>query len=186
MSKRLAVLLSGTGSHLSAMLDHKVPVTLVVTDRPCRAREIAEWTDIPYILLPRIFGDDFDREQYTKDMLRILREKEIGLVAMDGFKTIFSPTMFERGAYHHKILNIHPSLLPLSPGNNAVQDTLDSGVSISGFTIHWATGELDAGPSLLQGSVPVHVDDTHDTLHQRIKDRELECYHVLVRQQLNG
>jgi phosphoribosylglycinamide formyltransferase-1 len=181
MSLRLAVLASGTGSLFASMLEHKLDIQLLVTDRPCHALEIAEEAGIPCQCIPRTFRRDFDREGYTFRMLELLCEHNIGLVAMAGFMTVFSPLMFTWGNYQSKILNTHPSLLPSFKGEHAVRDALDYGVKITGCTIHWATEELDAGPILTQEAVKVLPGDTVESLHERIKVVERELYPALLK-----
>jgi len=187
MTRRLAVLASGTGSLLEAMLERGLPVVLVATDRPCRALQIAREAGVPSVhLLPRSFHKSFDREQYTREMLALLRAEHIELVAMAGFMTVFSPLMFASGAFMCKILNTHPSLLPAFKGDHAVRDALAYGVKVTGFTIHWATEELDEGPILLQHAIPVITGDTVESLHERIKTMERKLYAELLYKILKG
>lgn len=181
---RLAVLASGTGSLLAAMIAEKLPIQLVVVDRECRALHIAAEAGILHVLLPRTFGKSFDRQDYTNNMLALFREHHIDLVAMAGFMTIFSPSMFAHDAYQMKILNTHPSLLPSFKGDHAVEDALAYGVKISGCTIHWATEELDAGPILAQEAVKILPDDTVESLHERIKVAERKLYPMILKELL--
>ncbi|MEX0652307.1 MAG: formyltransferase family protein [Candidatus Paceibacterota bacterium] len=182
MSHQLAVLASGTGSILAAMIEQGLPIKLVVVDRNCGAFEIAKEAKIPSVLLPRTFGPDFDRCKYTQDTLTLLCAHEIGLVAMDGFMTVFSSLMFEPGAYQFRFLNTHPSLLPSFKGNHAVRDALDYGVKISGCTIYMATAELDAGLIIAQEPVPVITGDTEESLHERIKEVERKLYPKIIQE----
>jgi len=180
MTKKLAVLASGKGSLFEAIVEDGLPIELMVADRKCRALDIAKAANIPHVLKSRTFGKEFDRKKYTSEMLTLLREHNIDLVAMAGFMTVFSPLMFEEGAYQSKILNTHPSLLPAFTGAHAVQDAIEYGVKVSGCTIHWATKDLDAGPILLQCAVSVEPDDTAETLHERIKKVERQSYPPLL------
>lgn len=181
MTKRLAVLVSRTGSLLEAMLERSLPIALVGADRPCRALQIAQDAGVPSVrLLPRSFDETFDRAEYTHEMLALLRAERIELVALAGFMTIFSPSMFAPDAFMLKILNIHPSLLPSFKGGYAVRDAIAYGVKVSGCTIHWVTEELDAGPILLQHPVPVITGDTTESLHQRIREAERTLYAELL------
>lgn len=181
MTNRLAVFASGTGSLLAAMIEKGLPIELVVTDRPCRAFDIADEAGLPRVNLHRTFGKDFDREAYTQWVLKELRESEIDLVAMAGYMTVFTPSMFAKDAYFLKILNTHPSLLPSFKGDHAVRDALAYGVKVTGCTIHWATEELDGGPILTQEAVKVMPGDTVESLHERIKAVERELYPELLR-----
>jgi len=178
--KRLAVLVSGTGSLVEPMLKQHVPIVLVLADRPCRALDIANAAGIPTVLVPRSFNATFDREQFTLDVLAHVQNHRTELVAMAGFKTIFSAHMFSPDAYQLKILNTHPSLLPAYKGGNAVRDTLQAGAKVTGCTIHLATENVDDGPILLQEVVPVLPGDTVKSLHARINDIEKDIYPKLL------
>ncbi len=182
MTLRLAVPVSGTGSLLAAMIEQDIPIKLVVADRQCRALEIAATARIPCRLLSRSFGEDFDREKYTGAMLDIFHDHNIGLVAMAGFRTSFAPSMFASTAYQLKILNSHPSLLPAFKGHHPVRDAIKYGVRVSGFTIHWAVPELDAGPIIAQHPVQVLPGDTTESLHERIKVVERELYPAIIKE----
>ena len=178
---RLAVLASGHGSILEAMLAAGVPVDVVLADRPCRALDVAEAAGVPAGLVPRSsFGADFDRVAYTSEVVAALGRHEAGVVAMAGFMTVLAPPMFD--AYAGRVLNTHPSLLPAFPGAHAVRDALAAGVKVSGCTVHIATVRLDDGPILAQEAVPVLADDTEATLHERIKDVERTLYPRVVRE----
>lgn len=185
MTQRLAVLASHTGSLLAAMIERKLPIELVVTDRECRALDIAAEAGIPHVLLPRTFSKSFNREAYTKSMIALLREHRIDWVAMAGFMTVFTPSMFAKDAYFLRVLNTHPSLLPSFKGDQAVKDALDYGVKVTGCTIHWANEELDGGPILTQEAVKVMPGDTVESLHERIKAVERVLYSELLRLMIN-
>lgn len=180
MSRRLAVLASGTGSLLQAMIERGLPIELVVTDRDCRALEIAEVAGLNRVNLKRSFNKDFDRDAYTEQVIRELHEHEIDLVAMAGFMTIFSPAMFADDAFKMRVLNTHPSLLPAFKGHDAVRDAIAYGVKVSGCTIHFATAEVDEGPILAQEAVWVLPGDTVESLHERIKKVERELYPAIL------
>jgi phosphoribosylglycinamide formyltransferase-1 len=172
---RVAILASGTGSLLEAMLDEGVPVDLVVVDRPCRALEIAAERGLTGVLVERTsFGPDFDRVAYAEQVVDVLEAHAIDLVAMAGWGTILEKPVFD--AFEGRILNTHPALLPAFPGWHAVDDALEAGVKVTGCTVHVATIEVDAGPILAQAAVPVLDDDTAATLHERIKAVERRLY----------
>ncbi|KND49292.1 MAG: phosphoribosylglycinamide formyltransferase 1 [Parcubacteria bacterium C7867-008] len=188
MTLRLAVLASGTGSLLEAMIEQSLPIELVLVDRSCRAFDIARRANLSCVHQDRTFRkkDVTGREAYTRRTIAILKEHRIDLVAMAGFMTVFSPCMFEPDAFRMRILNTHPSLLPSFTGDNAVQDALDYGVKVSGFTIHWATADLDAGPIMTQESVKVLPGDTRESLHGRIKEGERALYPALLAELIRG
>lgn len=180
---RLAVLVSGTGSILEAILPTDLPVVVVMADRPCRALEIATASGLPAELVDRRdfggFGAGFDREGYTERLVAVLGAYRVDLVAMAGFGTVLSQSI--QDAYPHRILNTHPSLLPAFPGWHAVKEALDAGVEVTGCTVHLATLETDAGPVLAQEEVRVLPGDTEETLHERIKQTERRLYPATIR-----
>ncbi len=178
MDKRIAVLASGTGTLLQALIDDGLPIAKVYTDRLCPAyTDVAK--DLPRSLVQRTFGKDFDRELYTGQLVEALRENRIDLVVMAGFMTVLSPAMFH--AFGGRITNIHPSLLPAFKGAHAVRDALAAGVAVTGTTVHIATELLDDGRILAQMPVPVLPSDTEETLHERIKQAERVLYPKAIR-----
>jgi phosphoribosylglycinamide formyltransferase-1 len=172
---RVAVLASGTGSLLEAILQAGVPVSLVVVDRPCRATEIAVEHGVQSACVERAsFGTDFDRTAYTEAVVDTLQSHDIDLVVMAGFGTVFDKPIFD--AYENRIINTHPALLPAFKGWHAVEAALAYGVKVTGCTVHVATLEVDSGPILAQEAVPVLAGDTAETLHERIKTVERRLY----------
>jgi phosphoribosylglycinamide formyltransferase 1 len=176
---RIAVLASGSGTLLQAILDDGLDVALVAADRPCRALEIAAAHGVPAELVERTqWGKSFDRPAYTEQLVKVLRSHDVELVVMAGFGTVV-PGLAD--AYPGRVLNSHPALLPAFKGWHAVRDALAAGVSETGTTIHVATAEVDEGPILAQETVPVLPDDTEDTLHERIKQVERRLYPRTIR-----
>jgi phosphoribosylglycinamide formyltransferase-1 len=179
---RLAVLVSGSGTILRAMFDSGLPVTTVLSDRPCAALDMAREHGAADELVDRTlyggFGPDFDRPGYTATVAATLVAHQVDLVAMAGFGTVMTQTVHD--AFPHRILNTHPALLPAFPGWHGVRDALAAGVSETGCTVHLATLEMDAGPILAQQVVPVLAGDTEDSLHERIKVAERALYPATV------
>jgi phosphoribosylglycinamide formyltransferase-1 len=172
---RIAVLASGSGTILGAMLDRGLPISVVVADRPCGAIEIAERGGVAIELVERgSFGADFDRVAYTHEVVDALTRHRIDLVAMAGFGTILSKPIHD--AFPDRIVNTHPALLPAFKGWHAVEDALAAGVKVTGCTVHYARLEVDEGPILAQEAVSVLPDDTVETLHERIKEVERRIY----------
>ncbi|MET0148000.1 MAG: phosphoribosylglycinamide formyltransferase [Acidimicrobiales bacterium] len=172
---RIGVLASGSGTILEAMLDRALPVVVVVVDRPCGAVDVADRAGVDARVVEREdFGPDFDRVAYSKQIVDVLHEAEVDLVAMAGFGTILDEPVFD--AFRGRILNTHPALLPSFPGWHGVADALAYGVKVTGCTVHVATLEVDAGPIVAQEPVTVLADDTVDTLHERIKAVERRLY----------
>lgn len=178
---KLAVLVSGTGTILEAILQAGIKVSLVLADRPCRGLEIAAAAGVPVELVERAAYDQtFDRTEYSQAVADVLQSHGIDIVAMAGFMTILDEPVF--ALYENKILNTHPSLLPDFRGGHAVADTLAAGVKETGCTIHIATLELDHGPILAQGKVPVLPGDTVKSLQERIKTVERKLYPQTIRE----
>jgi phosphoribosylglycinamide formyltransferase 1 len=176
---RIAVLASGSGTLLQAILDDGIPVTLVAADRPCRALEIAAERGVASELVERTqWGKSFDRVAYTDQLVKVLRSHDIDLVVMAGFGTVV-PGLPD--AFPGRVLNSHPALLPAFKGWHAVRAALEAGVEETGTTIHIATAEVDDGPILAQEAVPVLPGDTEETLHERIKQVERRLYPETIR-----
>jgi phosphoribosylglycinamide formyltransferase 1 len=172
---KLAVLASGTGTILDAMIESGVPVGLVMTDRPCAATDVAARHGVPVLTVRRSsFGPDFDRTAYTLQVKDRLVAAGIELIAMAGYGTILDQPIHD--AFPGHVINTHPSLLPAFPGWHAVDDAISYGVKITGCTVHVATLEVDSGPILAQEAVIVGPHDTTITLHERIKAVERRLY----------
>jgi phosphoribosylglycinamide formyltransferase 1 len=178
---RVAVLASGGGSILRAILADGIPVEVVLVDRPCGATAVAEEFGVTAVVVAReSFAAGFDRVAYTERVVEELRAHHVDLVVMAGFGTILDKPIHE--AYGGRILNSHPALLPAFPGWHAVADALAHGVKVTGTTIHVADLEVDTGPILAQEAVEVRPDDTVESLHERIKVVERRLYPATIRQ----
>jgi phosphoribosylglycinamide formyltransferase-1 len=172
---RLAVLASGSGTILEAILEQRIGVDLVLTDRPCRALDVAAAAGVRQVLVERIdFSPGFDRTGYTDAVVAELRAAHTDLVVMAGFMTVLAAPMFI--AFPGRVLNTHPSLLPAFPGSHAVRDALAFGVKVTGCTVHVATEQVDHGPILAQEAVTVLAGDDEASLHERIKAVERRIY----------
>ena len=177
---RIAVLASGSGTLLHAILADGIIVDVVVADRPCRALDIAADHGVPTELVERTeWGPSFDRDAYGERLVKVLRAHGIDLVAMAGFGTVV-PSL--PAAFPGRVLNTHPALLPAFKGWHAVRDALALGVKVTGTTVHLATEDVDAGPILAQQAVAVLPGDTEETLHERIKQVERRLYPATIRQ----
>ncbi len=177
---RIAVLASGSGTLLDAILAEGIPVALVVTDRPSKAQGVAEAHGVPAVLVERSsFGAGFDRDAYTSEVVAVLRSHDIELIVMAGYGTVFGEAI--HAAFPDRILNTHPALLPSFMGWHAGREALAYGVKVTGCTIHVATLEVDAGPILAQEAVAVLPGDDEETLHERIKAVERRLYPQTIR-----
>jgi phosphoribosylglycinamide formyltransferase 1 len=182
---RLAVLASGSGTLLEAMIAQNLPIALVLADRQCRALEIARRAGVSAVLIDRRrfgyrSGADWDRERFTTAVAGQLQRSGAGVIAMAGFMTVFTPSIFAK--FPDRILNTHPALLPDFKGATAVADALAAGISETGCTIHFAAPELDSGTIIAQAEVPVRPGDTVGTLWERIKTAERRLYPAVLRQ----
>jgi phosphoribosylglycinamide formyltransferase-1 len=182
---RVAVLASGSGTILDALCVRGLPVTTVIVDRPCGATDVATRHGVDATPVPRpSFGPDFDRDGYSEEVSAALTAGDVDLVAMAGFGTVLAGPVFD--GFAGRILNTHPALLPAFPGWHAVEAALEHGVKVTGCTVHVATRAVDAGPILAQEAVPVHDDDTVETLHERIKAVERRIYPETVEAVVSG
>ena len=164
------------------MFEAGLPVTTVLSDRPCAALALAEDNGAATELVDRAvyggFGPEFDRAGFTATVAATLVAHQIDLVAMAGFGTVMTEAVHR--AFPQRIVNTHPALLPAFPGWHGVRDALAAGVLETGCTVHLATLEMDAGPILAQEVVPVLPEDTEATLHERIKVAERSLYPATV------
>jgi phosphoribosylglycinamide formyltransferase-1 len=173
--KRFAVLASGGGSNLQALIDRAadgyIPAepSLVLTDRRgIGALERAEAARIPTAVLEY---DSFgSREEFTAAVVEALRDHGADFVCLAGFMRILAPLVPE--TFPDKILNTHPSLLPSFPGAKAVAEALAYGVKVTGCTIHFIDEQVDHGPIVFQEAIAVHPNDDAASLHDKIKKIE--------------
>lgn len=171
---RVGALASGTGTILEAILESGIRLEVVVTDRRCRALEIAEANGIPALLVERTsFGPDFDRDAYAAEVVEALQKFDVDVAVMAGFGTVIPKAV---ASFPGRMLNTHPALLPAFKGWHPVREALSYGVKVTGCTVHVVTEDMDAGPILAQEAVSVLADDTEETLHARIKEVERRLY----------
>jgi phosphoribosylglycinamide formyltransferase-1 len=175
---RLAVLISGRGSNLQALIDAietgklDAEIVLVISDRSdALGLSRAEKAGIPTRVVP--WEGEEQRTAYFERMVRILQEAQVDLVVLAGFMRLLSANLIK--AFPHRVINIHPSLLPAFPGLRAQHQALEYGVRVSGCTVHFVDEGLDTGPIILQKAVPVYDDDTEETLADRILAKEHEA-----------
>lgn len=189
MQHRIGVLLSGRGSNFEALADSiaagRIPgaeIALVISNRegaPGIAR--AAQRGIPSRVIP---SKGMAREDYDRLVVEELRKARVDLVCLAGFMRLLSPYFVS--AFPHRILNIHPSLLPSFPGLEAQRQALEYGVKFSGCTVHLVDENLDAGPIVAQAVVAVRDEDTEETLAARILAEEHRIYTEAVRLVLSG
>jgi phosphoribosylglycinamide formyltransferase-1 len=186
MQARIAVLASGEGSNLQALLDDPVVgacVVLVFSDRAgagaldrARARGIpAEFVDP---------AGAFDRDEYDRSLRKRLDAAEVDTVLCAGFMRVLSAEMVL--PFEGRMLNVHPSLLPAFPGANAPRDALHWGAKVTGVTVHFVDAELDHGAIVVQESVPIEPGDDVGSLHARIRAVEHRLYPRAARALIEG
>ncbi len=176
---KIGILISGRGSNMVALVDAvksgKIPdseVAVVISDKPNAAGiKQAEESGIETVVIER---RGRAREEHDAGIIDELRKRNVDLVCLAGYMRLLSKDFIH--AFENRIINIHPSLLPAFPGLDAQQQAIDSGVKMSGCTVHFVNEELDAGPIILQREVEVRGDDTAETLSARILEQEHQAY----------
>lgn len=187
--KRIAVLLSGRGSNFEAIADSvsagRIPnaeISLVLSNREnAPGIEKARQRGLEAVVIP---SKGRQREEYDREVVALLKEKNIDLVCLAGFMRLLSPYFVNE--YRNRILNIHPALLPSFPGLEAQKQALEWGVKVSGCTVHFVDENLDAGPIIVQAVVPVQDDDTEESLAARILCEEHRIYSEAINIVLSG
>jgi phosphoribosylglycinamide formyltransferase-1 len=180
---RLAVLASGRGSNLQAIIDAieqrrlRAVLAVVISNKAeAQALERARRHGAPDVFLdPAPYkGRPDSREAYDRAVLEVLQKHDVKLVALAGYMKIVTRVLID--AYPNRIMNIHPALLPAFPGLKAQQQALDWGVKVSGCTVHFVTEGVDEGPIIRQAVVPVLEGDTAESLETRILVEEHRIY----------
>jgi phosphoribosylglycinamide formyltransferase-1 len=181
--KRLGILISGRGSNFSAIAQTVVAgrlnaeIAVVISNRPeAPGLELARQMGLRAISLP---SRGLDREDYDRQVVAELRNRQVDLVCLAGFMRLLSGYFIRE--FPRQILNIHPSLLPAFPGLDAQYQALSYGVRVSGCTVHFVDEDLDSGPIILQAVVPVEDEDTPESLSARILIEEHRIYTEAIR-----
>jgi phosphoribosylglycinamide formyltransferase-1 len=190
MKRRVAILISGRGSNMAALIDAARPadfpaeIVAVISNRTDAAGlEKAAASGIPTLVIEsKPFGKD--RAGFEVVLQRALEEQKVELICLGGFMRLFTAEFVQR--WYGKMLNIHPSLLPSFPGLDPHGQALQAGVKISGATVHFVIPETDAGPIIMQGAVTVADGDTAETLSQRILGIEHRIYPEALRLLASG
>jgi phosphoribosylglycinamide formyltransferase 1 len=190
MKRRVAILISGRGSNMTALVDatraQDFPAEIVVViSNKADAGGLAKARDsrIPAIAIESApFGKD--RGAFEAKLQSALDENRVDLICLGGFMRLFTAEFVQR--WHGRMLNIHPSLLPSFPGLDPHGQALRAGVKISGATVHFVIPETDAGPIVMQGAVAVRDDDTPETLAARVLEIEHRIYPDVLRLVASG
>ena len=176
---KLAVLVSGHGSNLQAIIEKiennylSADIALVLSNvENAFALERGKKHGLNTIFLdPKTF---LNRDEYELKMIEILQSKSIDLICLAGFMRILGKNFIQ--AFPQKIINIHPSLLPAFPGLNVQKKALEHGAKFSGCTVHFVNEEVDGGPIILQSTVPIFDEDDANSLSERILEQEHIIY----------
>jgi len=184
MSGRIAVLISGRGSHLKNLLDccksGEIPADIALV--------ISNKSDAPGLRYPREAGIESvilphkqfsSREDYDAEIVRILKDHQIDLICLAGFMRLLSPVFIR--AFPLKIMNVHPALLPAFPGLHSQKQAIEHGVKITGVTVHFVDEGLDSGPIIVQKTIEVLPEDTEESLSARLLPVEHKAYVEAVR-----
>ena len=176
---RIGVLASGGGTNLQSIIDRQqagtlsVDIALVISNNPTAgALQRAQQAGIRTLCINH--RDYSSREEFDHALVKALQAAGIDLVVLAGFMRIITAVMLH--AFPHRIINIHPALLPAFPGLNVQQQAIDYGARFSGCTVHFVDGGVDTGPVIIQAAVPIHPEDTADKLAQRILEQEHRIY----------
>jgi phosphoribosylglycinamide formyltransferase 1 len=181
---KLAVLVSGRGSNLQAIIDSieknnlAAEISLILSNVPdAYALQRGKEHGLESVFLdPKSFSN---RNDYEKQMIELLQSKSIDLVCLAGFMRILGKKFIE--AFSGKIINIHPSLLPAFPGLNVQEKALEHGVKFAGCTVHFVNEEVDGGAIILQAVVPILDEDDVQSLSSRILEQEHVIYPEAIR-----
>jgi phosphoribosylglycinamide formyltransferase-1 len=180
VSCRVVVLLSGRGSNFQAIVEAKLPIDIVavISNRPQAAGlQFAREHGLAAIALDHTAHAD--RAAFDALLADEIERHQPDLVVLAGYMRILSPAFIAR--FEGRLLNIHPSLLPMFPGLKTHERALQEGIKIHGCTVHFVTAQLDHGPIVIQAAVPVRADDTPTTLAARVLAQEHRIYPQAIR-----
>ena len=185
MKRRVAILISGRGSNMAALIraaaepDFPAEIAVVISNRVDAAglQKAAASGIAVEIIESKPFGKD--RAGFEAKLQQALDARGIEIICLAGFMRLFTAAFVQR--WYGRMLNIHPSLLPSFPGLDPHGQALRAGVKLSGATVHFVIPETDAGPIVMQGAVVVKDDDTPETLSERILGVEHRIYPEALR-----
>ena len=189
MVVKIAVLVSGRGSNLQAIIDSiekgyikNAEINVVISNKAdAYALERARSHGVNAVFLD---PSEYDKAGYDKEILNVLKRDNTDLLLLAGYFRLLGNEIIE--AYRNKILNIHPSLLPAFKGLHAQKQAFEYGVKVAGCTVHFVDEGLDSGPIIIQSCVPVLQGDTEETLTDRILEKEHIIYPEAVRLFVEG
>jgi len=187
--KRVAVLISGRGSNMRSLIaaaasaDFPAKIVLVIANVvSAEGLRVAAEAGIATQVIPHKAYQS--REDFDHAVNGVLEGAGIDIICLAGFMRILSDWFAQR--WQGRLINIHPSLLPLFKGVHVHEQALQAGVRVSGCTVHFVVPELDAGPIIAQATVPVAIDDTPDTLAARVLGEEHKLYPAALKMLAEG
>ncbi|MEK9753817.1 MAG: phosphoribosylglycinamide formyltransferase [Rhodospirillaceae bacterium] len=182
--RQLAVLISGRGSNLQALIDaarnpaYPAEIKLVISNKAgVQGLERAAKAGIATLVIDHKKFES--RAQFDAEMTRAMEQAGTELVCLAGFMRLLSEEFVAH--WRDRMINIHPSLLPAFKGLDVQQRAIDAGARFSGCTVHYVRFDMDTGPIVLQAAVPIHADDDADALAARILEQEHVIYPLAVR-----
>ena len=187
--KNIGILLSGRGSNFEAIAKNvasgKIPnarIAIVISNRAdAGGIEIARQLELEALVIP---SKGKEREDHDREVVEVLQQHKVDLVCLAGYMRLLSPWFVKQ--FPQRILNVHPSLLPVFPGLEAQEQAFAYGVKVTGCTVHFVDEELDHGPIIVQKTVPVSDTDDEQTLAARILDQEHLAYSEAINLVLEG
>ena len=178
----LGVLISGRGTNLQAIIDAQergditARIAVVISNKPgALGLERARKHDIEAICIP---SKGKERTDFERELAEALESRGVELVCLAGFMRVLTPYFIRR--FKHRIMNIHPALLPSFPGEDAQKQAFDYGVKVSGCTVHFVDEGVDTGPIIVQRAIDVREDDDAGTLAGRILEQEHAAYPAAI------
>lgn len=181
---KIAVLISGGGSNLQAIIDQiqagniKAKISCVISNTPLAyGLERAKIANIPAHIIEH--SNYNSREAFDAELLRVIKVNTIDLIVLAGFMRILSKTFIDQ--CNVNILNIHPSLLPKFPGLHTHQRVIEANETEHGCSVHFVTPDIDSGPLLIQAKVNINKNDTAETLASRVLEKEHIIYPLTVK-----
>lgn len=187
--RNIVILISGRGSNMQAIIETarnekwSAQISAVISNRPeAPGLTFAQAEGIPTVVVPNAAYSA--REEFDRALQEAIDRFSPDLLVLAGFMRILTPDFVAH--YAVRMLNIHPSLLPLFPGLRTHRQALEAGVKVHGATVHFVTNALDQGPAILQAEVPVLPGDTEESLAQRVLEQEHVIYPRAIRWFIEG
>ena len=185
----IAVFCSGNGSNFQAIAESvkcveiKAKIALMVCDNPkAFALERAKKLGIKSLLIER--KNFKTKNEFETEIIKNLEKENIELICLAGYMRLVRPGLVQK--YHHRILNVHPALLPSFKGTEGIKDALECGVKVTGVTVHFVDEEMDHGPIILQQNLEIKDNDTEESLALRIHEIEHQLYPRAVKLFIEG